>query len=387
MSSIDSTGISVDRLDTIREDLQELFKASFGDDIKVGADSVFGQIIENLALTLHDQNELIESVANYLNPQNASGVPLSNLVLLNGITRNPNVYSTATVTCTVNKTLTIPQGSILTDDNGIEWTTDEDLTITAPATTGDVGVTCSEEGAITAGAGTIATISSPLSGWTGVTNAAAATAGELEETDTALHLRRQAVSERASTVSTSAMYLAVSEVDGITETKVYENAETTTNSYGIPPGHIWVIVKGTFDEDELAEAIYTHRAAGIPTTGDSTIAYTDTDSGDTVNIRYTEGTPITIDVEITLSVYDATEYAADGGDSAVQTAVETFINDLEMGEDVKLTRLYTPINTIGGHTITTVQISRNPAAVATQNLAMDVDEYAVTAVGNITVTS
>jgi uncharacterized phage protein gp47/JayE len=146
-----------------------------------------------------------------------------------------------------------------------------------------------------------------------------------------------------------------------------------------------VLVKGTFDSDELAEAIYTHRGAGTGTVGDTTVSYTDSDSGDTVDLKYTEADDITIDVEITLDIFDNTTYTADGGADAIKTAVAAYINSLAMGVDVDRSRIYTPANTVGGHTITSVKLSRNPAAVTAADITLDVDEYAVTAVGNITV--
>ena len=177
----------------------------------------------------------------------------------------------------------------------------------------------------------------------------------------------------------------MSEVTGLTETKVYENNGTATDSNGIPPQHVWVLFKGTVTAADMAEAIYEHRAAGIGTVGDTSVSYTDSTSGDTVDIKYTEATGITIDVKVTLDVYNTTTYAATGGDAAIQAALVTYINALDMGEDVDISRLYTPVNTVSGHTITSILISRNPAAEAASDLEMDVDEYATTATGNITI--
>jgi len=385
MSTFDDTGLTINRLADIQENLEDLFKASFGEDIKLGADSVFGQIIQNIALTIQEQNELLESVAGSLNPQNASGVPLSNLVLLNGIQRSPNVYSYATVTCTATKALTIPAGSVVQNtDTDVEWTTDADL-VFAAAGSSDVGVTCTEIGTITAtgdaaavpgapGSAKLVVIGSPLDGWTEVFNVADAVVGEAEETDTALRARRQAVAERASTVSISSVYGALSDVADVTELAVYENTGAAVDSNNVPPQHIWCIVKGG-DGDDIAEAIFTHKAAGIGTVGDTPIDYEDATTGGTYEINYT--IPDAVSIYIVVTLVKGTNYP-DDGDEVIQQAVADYINDLTLGEDIIISRLYTPVNETIGHVISSIEVSRaSLGAVASSDIALAVDEYAV----------
>jgi uncharacterized phage protein gp47/JayE len=206
------------------------FQSAFGDNIKTGPDSGFGLIANIIAEGVADQNEIVEQVNNAFNPQTASGAALSILVQLNGITRNSDEFSTVTLSCTANAAgATIPAGSLVSDPTtGNQFATDSLLVLGASATD-TVAATAVNSGVVEAAASTLTQIDTPIYGWETVTNPAAATVGQSEETDSALRLRRQVVAEGSGTASVEAIFRAVSDIDEVVEAVVFENVTPDTD--------------------------------------------------------------------------------------------------------------------------------------------------------------
>jgi len=387
MSTINANGLTIDRYLDIKEGLEDDIKSSFGENTKLTARSIFGQLIKIFSLSIAEQNELIELIAGEMNPQAASGVWLSYLVLLNGIQRQEGTYSTVSLYCTANNAgTTIPAGSLVSDDTGNQFATDEELTLAANAS-GYVTATCTVKGAVTADAGTLENIDTPIYGWSEVTNQTAVTAGEEEETDTELRARRALVAERAGSGSVSGIYGAISDLDGVGSVKVVENNGSSVDSYGVPPQNIWCIVDGG-DEDEIAGAIYSKKGGGIGMVGSTTVDYYDSVTGDTHEIKYSEATEVDIYIDVELTITNQTEYDAAGGDTAVENAlVEYFDTYQKLNDDVVYSRLYTPINNIPGHQVDSLEIGETSSPSSTSNITIAVNEKAVTSTAKITVTS
>jgi uncharacterized phage protein gp47/JayE len=357
MATFDEYGLVIDTQPTIQENLEDAFKTSFGDNIRLDAQSVFGQLIQNLSLTLAEIQELVESVSSGFDPQSASGTALSKLVLLNGIQRSEGTYSTVVLSCTASGATTIPAGSLVEDATGNQFATDTNL-VFAGAGTSTVNATCTELGPIEAVAATLTTIVNAVYRWTAVTNAADAIPGELEETDAALRLRRQEVAERASTTSISALYGAITDVAGVSSAGILVNSSTETDDNGIPPQHVECLIDGvtTGNEQDIGAAIFNHVSAGISTVGETLIDYFDPISESTYTVYYSE--PIL--VLITVDVY-YTDLNSGLNSSEIEALVEEALidhfADFTIGQDVIYSRLYSPLNSIPGIQIDDMQIS------------------------------
>jgi uncharacterized phage protein gp47/JayE len=384
MSTFDENGLIVDTQSEIASNLEDAFKASFGDNIRVDVQSVFGQLIQNISLTLSEVNELVEHVAGQFDTQGASGVALSKLVLLNGIQRSQGTYSTCSVNMTTTAATTIPAGSLIKDAAEIQWATDTAL-VFASATTKSVGVTCTELGPIAASIGSLTAIVTPVYGWSAVTNAAEAVPGRLEETDAALRLRRQEVAERAATTSTSALYAAISDVSGVSSVGILVNNGTETDEFGIPPQHLWIFIGGVSSDNEqlVLGAIINHMSAGIGTYGDL-YSYADPTTGMDFEVRFSE--PVQKLITITVDYTDINS-GLTGAEivAALKAALVDYFEDFTIGEDVIYSRLYTPINTIPGIQIDDLTISIDGMYVLRTSIALAVNEIAYTTEAAITI--
>ena len=230
MSTIDETGIVIDRFDEVKTALEADFRSTFNSNIKLTPDSVFGQIISIIAERVSDQNEQIELAANTHNPQSAPGVWLSQLVKLNGIDRNEAIFSTVSLDVTANSAgTTIPVGFTVSDPSVGEKFAIDTQTVVAPNATVSVSATAVNAGFIEANAGTLTKIDNAVYGWASVTNPADASPGALEETDQELRIRRENASQGQS-ANVQAIFTALKDLDGVDLLRVLENSSGTTDA-------------------------------------------------------------------------------------------------------------------------------------------------------------
>jgi uncharacterized phage protein gp47/JayE len=388
MSTFDSTGLYMDRYDDILTDLIADLQAAFGDNIKTSADSVNGQLARIYSNPVAELNETLDLIAEQFNPQNASGKALSDLVLLNGLTRNEAAFSTVTLSCTANTAgSTIPAGTIVSDgsvDN--QFATDIQL-ILAPSASGNVSATAVVEGAVSAAAGTLTTIDTPVFGFESVTNPADAIEGQSEETDAELRARRTIAATTTGAATVASIYTALLEVTGVVKTSVLQNTGTVTDSDGIPPQHIWAIVSGGSDAG-IAETLFEETAAGIGFHNDATgtdvsVAYVDPVTGSTYTIKFNR--PDDLDIYYVVDVTTDSNFPGDGADQIKDAIVAYLTDEQDIGEDVEYSRQYTPINSVPGHYVTALKIGTAPAPTGVINVPVDPDEIAVTDTAKITV--
>lgn len=380
----DTTGLSISSYAETLADYVTLWKNAISENVRTSAQSTWGQVFNIFSLSVAEQNELAEFIAQKFNIQTATGAALSELVLLAGIQRQESASSTVTLTCTANAAgATIPAGSLVKDPAGnIQWSTNSQVVVAA-SSTNTVTATAVETGPFEASAGTITQIDTPVFGWTSVTNLAAANVGQSEETDSALRLRYQTTVDGASTVSDGARFAAVSDVSGVDAVVATSNNGTATDANGVPPQHVYTIVDGGTNAD-VAEAIYDHTAAGIGWFGTTTVSHTDTLSGQAYDVKFTR--PSDVDIYVSVTVVPNEDFPTDGAEQ-IEAAIVAYINALGLGDDVYHSRLYTPVNSVPGHTVTSLTLGFSPSPTGTADLAIDLDERAVTEVANITVIS
>jgi len=384
MSTFDPTGYTIDRYDDILNALIADLKTAFGDNIKTDPDSAFGQFARIVTEIVADINESIEGAVSAYDPQKSSGVFLSDLVLLNGIERKESEFSTVTLACTANAVgTTIPAGSLVSDPAiGEQFKTDT-LLVVAPSATNNVSATAVNAGPVSAVVGTLTQIDTPVYGWESVTNIVDATEGQDEETDTELRLRRQKAAEQTGTANVAAIFTAIFNIPAVEQVKVKDNKGTVTDSDGVPPQHIWAIVLGGSDND-IAQAIFETLSAGIGMFGDTPVSYVDPITGETYTVIFERPDDISNYIDVTLTTDG--DYPPDGDDQIKQAIVDYYEN-FEIGEDVELTRLYTPINSVPGHYVTDLRLDTVYPPTGQINLPIETNERAVITLSNIRVFS
>lgn len=385
MSSFTPTGITIDRMEDIFDKIIADLKSYWGDNIKTDPQSSIGARVTIFSEAIADQNELIEAVVSAFQPSKATGVYLSELVKLNGITRNEAEFSTVALTLTANSAgTTVPAGSLVADpDTGVQFAIDSPVVIPPSGIALGISATAVDSGPVVAEAGTLTQIVNPVYGWALVNNPADAIVGFNEESDTELRARREVAASQTASSGVRGIYTAIADIQEVTDVYVHDNKGTTTDSFGVPAGHIWAIVEGGSNAD-IAEAIFSRLAAGIGMFGSTTHLLADAVTGQTYAIKFSR--PTEVDIYISMTLEKSSSYPGDGDDQ-IKDAISDWFDDVQkIAKDVEWSRLFDPINSIPGHTVSELYIGFTTNPTGTANLPISINEKAVIDIGDISIT-
>lgn len=223
-------------------------------------------------------------------------------------------------------------------------------------------------------AGTITEILTPLVGWQSVTNPTAAQMGRNRETDEELRSRFIQQKGVRGSASSAAISSELLQVNGVTNVRVYENEDDTTNALGVQANSIMCVVRGG-SPLEIAESIYNNKPVGIRTQGNTTINVTDS-IGEVHPVRFE--TPTFQNVYIKLDIFLQDEFPADGVALIKQALKDYFATQFDVGEDVIYSRLYSPINSIGGFYVQSLFIGTSPSPTGVANIDIPFNKIAYT---------
>ncbi|HAG2978663.1 TPA: hypothetical protein G8X53_001137 [Salmonella enterica] len=385
-ATVTAEGISAPDYQTILDTLTSYFQQIYGSDAYLEPDSKDGQMVALVALAIHDANNTAISVYNCFSPATGYGAALTSNVKINGIASKGATNSTVDLLLTGTAGTTITNGTVK-DTNNVIWRLPASVVI---GVDGAVTVTaiCSSSGAVAALAGTITTINTPTRGWTSVTNPAAATVGAPAETDAELRIRQGQSVAIPSITPFEGVDGAIANIAGVTRHKLYENDTGKTDGNGLPPHSISAIVDGG-DVTEIARTIRGNKGQGVRTWGKTSVTVPDK-YGNPHIISFSRPTDVPVYGKITLKVFAG--YTSQIG-VQIQQAVADYINRLMIGDQVLLSRIYSPANlgvVSGGNAryydIQELLIGKSPEAVAAANINIAYDESASCKPENIIIT-
>lgn len=385
-ATVTAEGISAPDYQTILDTLTSYFQQIYGSDAYLEPDSKDGQMVALVALAIHDANNTAISVYNCFSPATGYGAALTSNVKINGIARRGATNSTVDLLLTGTAGTSITNGTVK-DTNNVIWRLPALVTIGVGGTV-TVTATCSNSGAVAALAGTITTINTPTRGWASVTNPAAATVGAPAETDAELRIRQGQSVALPSLTPFEGVDGAIANVAGVTRHKLYENDTGATDSNGMPPHSISAIVDGG-DVTEIAQTIRGNKGQGTATYGTTSVTVPDA-YGNPHVISFSRSTDVPIYGHITLKAF--TGYTSQIG-VQIQQAVADYINGLTIGDDVLLSRIYSPANlgvVSGGNAryydIQELLIGKSAGSVAAANIIIAYNESASCKPENIVLT-
>lgn len=370
----DSTGLHTPDYPAVFQYYTDNTKAIFGDDIYLGADSKDGQYIAIFAAAAFDTCQVAQAVYNSFSPLTAIGKALSTQVKLNGIARSIATYSQVDVYI-VGQVGTVISNGIVADTLGQKWNLPTEVIVPL---SGDITVTATAQNAgnISAAANTVTTIFTPTRGWQTVNNPTASVDGAPVESDAQLRIRQtESVAQPARTVFESTVGLVAAQT-GVLRYRGYENDSNVTDSDGIPAHTISIVVEGG-DDTAIAQAIWDKKTPGTGTYGTTEVIVYDR-YGTPDNIKFYRPTSVTIGVNIEI---EALVGYVSTTEDLIKTAVADYLNGLQIGDDVYISRLYTPAN-LGGipqgdtYDITSLEINKNGGAFAAANIDLTFIEAA-----------
>ncbi|MGH1604164.1 baseplate J/gp47 family protein [Yersinia proxima] len=379
---VSATGITAPDFETIRSTLVSYFQEIYGGDSYLDADSKDGQMVTLYALGIHDANNSTIAVYNSFSPATATGNGLSSNVKINGIKRNKETNSTVDLLLTGSVGLVIPNGAAR-DADGVRWDLPASVIIGLDGTATATAI-CSVPGAIVALANTVKEIATPTRGWLSVNNPTAATPGKPVEMDAELRVRQAVSVALPSRTVLDGILGAIAGIGGVERYRGYENDTSITDGNGIPSHSISIVVDGG-DATEIAQTIALKKGPGSGTYGTTTIPIKD---------KYGIVHPINFFRKGTVQIYVRLEIKAlQGYTSSIGTAIKNsiaeYINEIEIGEPVRVKRLDLPAQLNGSierltYDITLLEIGISSVALSESNIEIAFNDAAACVPENIT---
>lgn len=443
---ITENGFVLKRLAVCKQEIEDDFKETFGEDLNLDDTSVAGQIVNIMAKREADLWEKMQADYNATRPSSAVGIPHDDLVAINGIERLPETNSSCYVilygedTDVVNAGFTVSRS----DDSTIRFILDSDTTISvlncietevdvssAAAGTYTITIDSVNYSYVAGGADTLATITTglalvlqsalatthiieydaatdyrisvrPIDNITSFTvsltgnlafntvgtlglfysenagqvqapvgtltvietpddvdsvyNREPAAIGRLEESDVELRIRRKRVFSGISGGSIPAVETRIlEEVPNVSYCRCYENDTDATNSDGIPPHSVEVVVVGG-DNSLIAEKLFEVKSGGIGTYGDITVSVLDS-LGVSHSINFSRQETLYAWIEYTITHDTEVAFPEDGEDQIREAAKNYCDSQFTIGRDLLVGKIEVPAYSIDGVRDVSVRIA------------------------------
>ncbi|AVK03326.1 MULTISPECIES: baseplate J/gp47 family protein [Pseudomonas aeruginosa group] len=369
MGQLTDKGYVGQRLDSILEELDRGFRAIYGNDIDLAPDSPDGQMLGLIAQIRADLEELGETIYRALDPDHAGGAWLEQRAAYAGLLRRRARYSYLRGVLLGGRPGTIlPAGSVLRDINQGRWQlVDETLLGADGSARGDFRSV--ELGAFPLPADAPLAPETLVLGWSAASNRQPAEVGAEEETDAELRARFFRSRARPAQNSLDGMVAEILQLADVREVVGLENTGNQTDANGVPPHSLNLIVDGG-DERAIAEAIFQRKTAGTGLRGEVEVTLADS-QGIIRTLRFDR--PQTVACRALIEVRRDAEFSAVDS-AAIRAALAA--SDFRIGQDVQLSRLYSPVNTVQGFWVSQLRIARVGQAPAAANIEIGVRQRA-----------
>lgn len=305
-------GVQIQTFEEIFEDLADGYRDIYGNDINVDQDSPDGQRIGIDAKLNLDMQTFALQLYNQFDPDFAVGTMQDRLFKYIGITPRPATRSTADVTVTTDRNLTLTVPYVIKDELGQEWEIDSENNLVSGPNT--VTFSAVEFGAVAADPDTITTPVTIELGVLSVTNPAAADPGLAEETVEEKRIRRNKSLENAAYSTTGGLFAKLANITGVTDLIIYENDTDVLDAVrNIDPHTLWIIIGGG-EVADIAEITAKNKTGGTGLKGTETATFEEdllnpdgTTFVFTHTIKYDRPTDIPLHVELTATRKDSSQ--------------------------------------------------------------------------------
>lgn len=345
---ITDAGISIKSFRELRAELQEEWAKAFGDAIDLSPTSVDGHHLDLECKTITSVSQLIQAVVDNLDPSKATGVWLDILGDYKSMTRISASYSVARVTFMGTNGTVIPEGTAVRYYGApCDFTLQEEIII------GSDGTALGECVADTIGYVEVFVgdwqLVSDIEGVTcKVLQANAGGAGRNDESDAEYRARQKKYSG-SGLATFDKMYAYMDGVVGEGNFSLQVNDEDVVQN-NIPPHRFEFVFKnGIGDNNDLAQAVWNCKPAGIKPYGNvSGIAVDNTPLHLKHTMYFSRPVSKYLWVDITLTQY-AEESLPTDFVTAIRREVEAWAaTEFSPGKDVLPKRFYTPIFKVPG---------------------------------------
>ncbi len=377
MATLTETGIQIERLNDIVKRFEDGFKQIYGQNIDLSPNTPDGQMVGILAQVKMDIEELAENVYRQLDPDVATGAWLEQRVAYAGLMRRGASYSyLRSVILTGEPNTQLYAGIVVSDQNKVRWVLTSDIQLDSNGS-GRADFRSEQLGSFNLAKNTTLTIETVTLGLTNAVTFENAEVGVEEETDTQLRERFLFSRTKNAQNSAEAITAKIAALPDVKQVRVLENNTAQRDAFGVEPHSIDVIVYGGNDE-EIANVIYQNKGAGVGLQGNTLTSLKK--DGETRPIRFDKASLVDIKVSMRCVRYeDFTEIDKDQIKKLLANQV------FKIGQTVSLSRLYSPINQVGGFWVKELKIARKGQQLKAENVALQPRDLARIMESDITI--
>lgn len=220
-------------------------------------------------------------------------------------------------------------------------------------------------------------IQSPVLGWFEVYNPFDSIASTELESDTELRNRYKFSKSFIQTGNRESMYAALYSLQGVRYVNVQENIQDIPFEGRSAHGIVVTILGG--DDQEIAKVIDKYRAFAY-TDGTIEVGLFDI-NGTPYTVRFNR--PEIVPIKVKLSLTTDTNVFPTDGMLRIQNAMIDYVANLNVGEDVVWSKLFTPINSVNGQSVNELLIGKVGESLGTANIVIEHNQLASLSFENI----
>jgi len=219
-------------------------------------------------------------------------------------------------------------------------------------------------------AGSIDTVTTFVTGLASVANPEDAAVGRYKETDTEFRERFRNSRFAAGAGTYESILETISSLDGVSEVKIIPNESNITDVNGIPAHEFLVIVRGG-SATAITKSIFQKKPIGIRSFGNTSAVIYDS-TGNPWEIYFSR--PVEVPVYISLTIEDVGGLPGDY-EEQLKTQIYDYITaNQKIGGTLVYSRLFTPINSVNGHSVVSMYVDTVPSPTATANISISFDQ-------------
>ena len=349
---IDGNGVHIPTYEDRLDALLSSYRSIFGPEANLEISSPDYQLLSVLARALDDLSQIILVDFASRNPLYASGVGLDLLLPLMGLTRGGATYSTVPLRLTGTPLAVLPAAPRVLDDAGYIWACrTAGIQLNAEGTA-LVTAVCETPGAVSAPAGSVRRLVSPVSGLSSAVNPQPAVPGTEAETDASCRARYFAAASAPSVGQLEAVRAAVASVPNVAACAVYENDTDETDARGIPPHSVCAVISGG-NAVTVAQKLFEKKAPGVGTYGNIPVTVQDAwGVSHTVHVKRAVSSSVALTVELQpLSGWDASI------PERIRSALADYGSTLSIGQDLVVSSLYPVVYSAAGTSVPPFSVS------------------------------
>lgn len=353
-------------LDSVQDDFLRVFPS----DLVLTSNSNAGILSRLIAWREYEQIQAQQQVYYSAFISTATGSALDRLGANVGLPRKVDRPASTMLTIVTDGEYLVEAGTQFETDDGYIFDLTEDV-LTAPKDgkwQGTGNAEAEDTGEVTnVEPHTITIVYNPDESILSVDNADKASGGQDYEEDPQYRARLIMENANRPSPTVNGVRSALLNVQGVREVNIVENQWAVPDKYGNPPYSIHIYVLGGKKQD-IADCLISHLAVGITMTGTTYCDAIDA-TGNTKRVYFDFATDRPISVQVKLKTN--AQWNVDEGSDYVKETVVDFINQLQMGDTVYLTKLYPQIYAIAGIDDAKILIGKSKDTLSANDIVLD----------------